>query len=106
MNIVSYNDSVIGITRSIDIIPRNDGTGNIDGSINFMVLSSKILPNLFANGAMHPASQNHPFDVSYQTANKKISNAWLKSISSSYYTDDYLVLIDAQFEAESVQEII
>lgn len=103
----------IGTDGHIDSAPSS--STSISGSIKRTRFDRQRIAEAFMRGFVHVAAQRVPFDIQIQDnftgedgpnlIITTLRNVWIKSISSSYSADNFIIVDSMTYEAESVDSI-
>lgn len=104
----------VGTDGHIDSAPS--GSTNITGSCQRTRFDRMRIAEAFSRGFIHVAAQRIPFDIVVQdifadsdTANAIITtihNVWIKSIRYTYSADEFVIVDNLDWEAESISSIL
>ena len=104
----------VGTDGHIDSVPNS--STDISGSCTRTRFDGQRIAEAFMRGFIHVKSQRLPFDIEIQDSFKggdnasivvtTIRNVWISKISYSYSADNFVIVDDMSWEAESIDSIM
>jgi hypothetical protein len=104
----------IGTDGHIDSVPNK--SVDISGSCSRTRFDNLRIAAAFSRGFIHVAAQRVPFDIDIIDTfagsdpgthiTTKIKNVWIKQISVNYRNDDFVIVEDMDWEAETIYSIL
>lgn len=108
---IRFGDQIIGKIQKIKIQEnRNSNHGiplehaDINGSCAYIRFDRSQITEIFTQALICIVSQRMPFDI-HIIDNKVttiLKNVWTTNISYSYYTENYILIDNMDYEAESI----
>jgi hypothetical protein len=98
----------VGTDGHIDSAPNS--STNISGSCQRVFFDGKGILEAFRRGYVHVSAQRTPFDIqvfelnrgSNETIVKTIENVWIESLEVTYNADDFVIVQNMSWQAESI----